>query len=130
MYEFAYNEVIEDSRQTMRARERAAMDRVIGMLRAAQQAVASTASSLIAQGQDSLTNVQAALGSTQSAVTDANSSMSSQSTILQKQIDALDNVDPNATAAQINSLTNQIQMAYEFTARLQQMNLAQYLPVP
>ena len=37
MYEFAYNEVIEDSRQTMRARERQAMDRVIGMLRTAQE---------------------------------------------------------------------------------------------
>src|SRR5271168_1292422 len=36
MYEFAYNEVIEDSRQTMRARERQAMDRVIAMLRAAR----------------------------------------------------------------------------------------------
>jgi len=36
MYEFAYNEVVEESRQTMRARERAAMDRVIGMLRTAQ----------------------------------------------------------------------------------------------
>ncbi len=37
MYEFAYNEVIEDSRQAMRARERQAMDRVIVMLRAAQE---------------------------------------------------------------------------------------------
>jgi flagellar biosynthesis regulator FlaF len=37
MYEFAYNEVIEDPRQTMRARERQAMDRVIAMLRAAQE---------------------------------------------------------------------------------------------
>ena len=37
MYEFAYNEVIEDSRQTLRARERQAMDRVIAMLRAAQE---------------------------------------------------------------------------------------------
>jgi flagellar biosynthesis activator protein FlaF len=37
MYEFAYNEVIEDSRQTMRARERLAMDRVIAMLRAARE---------------------------------------------------------------------------------------------
>ena len=37
MYEFAYNEVVEDSHQTMRARERAAMDRVIAMLRAAQE---------------------------------------------------------------------------------------------
>jgi flagellar hook-associated protein 3 FlgL len=97
---------------------------------AAQQAVASAASSLVAEGQNSLTNVQASLGATQSAVSDANSSMSSQSTILQKQVDALDNVDPNATAARINSLTNQIQMAYELTARLQQLNLAQYLPVP
>jgi len=37
MYEFAYNEAVEDSHQTMRARERAAMDKVIGMLRAAQE---------------------------------------------------------------------------------------------
>ena len=37
MYEFAYNDVIEDSHRTMRARERAAMDRLIGMLRAAQE---------------------------------------------------------------------------------------------
>ena len=37
MYEFAYNEVIEDSRQTMRATERAAMDRVIAMLRSGHE---------------------------------------------------------------------------------------------
>ena len=37
MFEFAYNEAVEDSLQTMRARERAAMDRVIGMLRAAHE---------------------------------------------------------------------------------------------
>ena len=37
MYEFAYNEVVEESHATMRARERAAMDRVIGMLRIAQE---------------------------------------------------------------------------------------------
>ena len=96
----------------------------------AQQAVASAATSLIAQAQASLTNTQAALGATQSAVIDANSNMSSQLTILQKQIDGLDNVNQTATAAEITSLTNQIQMAYELTARLQQLDLAQYLPVP
>jgi flagellar protein FlaF len=37
MYEFAYNDVIEESHQTMRVREREAMDRVIAMLRAAQE---------------------------------------------------------------------------------------------
>ena len=36
MYEFAYNDVIEDSHKSMRAREREAMDRVIGLLQAAQ----------------------------------------------------------------------------------------------
>jgi flagellar hook-associated protein 3 FlgL len=96
----------------------------------AQQAVADAASSLVSQGIDSMTNIQAELGSTQGAVTSANSSMSSQLTILQQQLGSLDDVNANTTAAQINSLTNQIQMAYELTSRLQELNLAQYLPVP
>ncbi len=96
----------------------------------AQQTVATAASTLLSQGIDSITDTQAELGSTQSAVTDAGNTMSSQLTILQQQIGDLDNVDQNATAAQINSLTDQIQMAYELTSRLQQLNLAQYLPVP
>ena len=96
----------------------------------AQQAVASAATSLITQGQDSLTDMQASLGATQSAVTDANNAMNSQLTLLQQQVNGLDDVNQDATATQITSLTNQIQMAYELTSRLQQLNLAQYLPVP
>jgi flagellar hook-associated protein 3 FlgL len=96
---------------------------------AAQQAVASTAASLVATGLSALTNAQAALRATQSAVSDANDTMSRELTILQKQIGSLDSVDPAATAARISSLTTEIQMAYELTARLQQLNLAQYLPV-
>jgi flagellar hook-associated protein 3 FlgL len=95
----------------------------------AQQAVATAASSLVSKGVNSMINIQAGLGPSQSAVTSANNLMSSQLTILQGQIGSLDNVNPTATAAQISSLTNQIQMAYELTARLQQLNLAQYLPV-
>jgi len=37
MNEFAYNDVVEDSHQTMHAREREAMDRVVAMLRTAQE---------------------------------------------------------------------------------------------
>ena len=95
----------------------------------AQQAVATVASSLVSQGVDSTINLQAELGSTQSAVTSAKRSMSSQLTILQGQIDNLDNVNATATAAQVTSLTNQVQMAYELTSRLHGLNLAQYLPV-
>jgi flagellar hook-associated protein 3 FlgL len=95
----------------------------------AQQAVATAAASLVSQGVDSTVNTQAVLGVSQSAVTNANDSMSSQLTILQGQLGNLDTVNPTTTATQISSLTNQIQMAYELTARLQQLNLAQYLPV-
>ena len=95
----------------------------------AQLAVATAASSLVSQGVDSMINTQAELGLSQSAVTNANNSMSSQLTILQGQLGNLDTVNATATAAQISSLTNQVQMAYELTSRLQQLNLAQYLPV-
>jgi flagellar hook-associated protein 3 FlgL len=91
----------------------------------AQQAVATAASSLLSQGVNSMIY----LGSAQRAVTNATNSMSSQLTILQGQIGNLDNVNPTTTAAEISSLTNQIQMSYELTSRLQQLNLAQYLPV-
>jgi flagellar protein FlaF len=37
MYQFAYSDVVDDSPLTMRASERAAMDRVIAMLRIAQE---------------------------------------------------------------------------------------------
>ena len=95
---------------------------------AAQQAVASGATSLISQGQSALTNTQATLGATQAQVIDANSAMSSQLTLIQTQIGNLDNVDQTATASKITALTNQIQMAYELTSRLQNLTLAQYLP--
>ena len=36
MYEFAYNEIVEESAQAMRAREARALDRVIAMLRDAE----------------------------------------------------------------------------------------------
>ncbi len=95
---------------------------------AAQQAVASAATTLVSQGQNALTVTQATLGATQSQVTDANSAMSSQLTLIQTQIGNLDNVDQTATASKIMALTNQIQMAYELTSRLQNLTLAQYLP--
>jgi len=36
MYEFAYNEIVDESSQAMRAQEARALDRVIGMLREAE----------------------------------------------------------------------------------------------
>ena len=38
MYEFAYNEIVEESSQSMRAQEARALDRVISMLKEADEA--------------------------------------------------------------------------------------------
>ncbi len=96
---------------------------------AAQQVVATTANSLIMQGVSSTTATEASVGASLSQVTEANSSMSSQMTILQTQIGNLDNVNSDAVAVQINTLSTQLQTAYELTAQLQKLSLAQYLPI-
>ncbi len=50
-------------------------------------------------------------------------------TILQTQIGNLDNVNAQSVATQLNTLSTQLQTAYELTAQLQKLSLAQYLPV-
>jgi flagellar hook-associated protein 3 FlgL len=95
---------------------------------AAQQLVASNATSLITQGVNSTTATEASVGGSLSQVSDATTSMSSQMTILQTQIGNLDNVNSTAVATQISTLSTQLQTAYELTAQLQRLSLAQYLP--
>ena len=96
---------------------------------AARQAVASAATALVSQGASSMTATEADVGAAAAKVGEANTSMASQSTLLQNQIGKLDNVDLNKTAMEINSLTTQIQTAYDLTSRLHSLNLAHYLPV-
>jgi len=95
----------------------------------AQQVVASTAASLISQGMSGITSTQATIGMVQQRISDANSMMSSQQTLLQTQIGNLDNVNASEVATNINTLSTQLQAAYELTAQLQKLSLAQYLPV-
>ncbi len=95
---------------------------------ATQQAVISAATTLINQVISSLTTSEATLGAAQTSVTNASTSMSNQLTILQTQIGNLDNVDASSVAVQLNSLQTQLETAYQLTAQLQKMSLAQYLP--
>jgi flagellar hook-associated protein 3 FlgL len=94
-----------------------------------QQIVASTAASLISQGLSGVTSTQATIGMVQQRISDANSMMASQQTLLQTQIGNLDNVNAAEVAMNINTLSTQLQAAYELTAQLQKLSLAQYLPV-
>ena len=95
----------------------------------AQQLVASTAASLISQGMSGVTSTQAAIGTVQRRISDASSLMASQQTLLQTQVGNLDNVNASEVAMNINTLSTQLQAAYELTAQLQKLSLAQYLPV-
>ena len=94
----------------------------------AQQAVVTSAMSLLSSGMAGIASASTAIGESQSAVTQANSDMSSQMTLVQTQIGGLDNVDQNRVATELSSLTTQLETAYQLTAQLQKLNLAQYLP--
>lgn len=93
----------------------------------AMQAVVTQASGVISQALSSLTTTQASLGSVQQRVTDANTNMSAQMTILQTQINNLDSVNLYQTSTLVSSLTTQIQTAYSLTAELQKLSLVNYL---
>jgi flagellar hook-associated protein 3 FlgL len=100
----------------------------IGLSSGAQQAVASAASSLIDQGVSSITSTQSTFGIAQSQITQANSSMSSQMTLLQSELDGSDDIDASKIATELTTLSTQLETSYQLTAQIHDLNLAQYLP--
>ena len=100
----------------------------IGLSSSAQQALATTATNLVTQGVSSVINTQASLGQSQTAITAANSQMSQQMTLLQTQVGSLDSVDPAQVATELSQISTQLQTSYQVTAKLYDLNLAQYLP--
>lgn len=100
----------------------------IGLSSAAEQTLAATSLNVVNQGVDSLTNTQADLGVSQSAITQANDFMSLQLTQVQTEIGKLDDVDPASVATQLSTLSTQLQSAYQLTAQIQRLSLAQYIP--
>jgi flagellar hook-associated protein 3 FlgL len=95
---------------------------------AAKQSVVTAATTLIGTGLTRLATTGEQLGQTKSQITEADDEMSTQMTLMKTQIGGLDNVDANQVATQLNSLTTQIEAAYQITAQLQKLSLAQYLP--
>jgi flagellar hook-associated protein 3 FlgL len=100
----------------------------IGLGSGAQQALTSAASSLINDGVTSITTTQSQLGLAQSQVTQANSAMSSQMTLLQTEIGRSDSVDAATIATELTTLSTQLETSYQLTAKINGLNLAQYLP--
>jgi flagellar hook-associated protein 3 FlgL len=64
----------------------------------------------------------------QTQVKQADDDMSTQITLMGSQLGGLDNIDAAKVATQLDSLTTQLETAYQVTAQLQKLSLAQYLP--
>ena len=94
---------------------------------AAGQAVLATATQLVSNAVTGLTNIEAGVGVSQSAVSDANDTMATQISFLSSQASALVAVDPSMLATQISGLQTQIQASYEVTSQLQQLSLVSFL---
>jgi flagellar hook-associated protein 3 FlgL len=100
----------------------------IGLTSDAQSFLVSTATTSINQGASSVISVQAQLGQSQSQLSAANTGMASQLGIIQKQLSTTDTVDPAQIASSLTTLSTQLETAYQITAQIHNLNLAQYLP--
>jgi len=93
----------------------------------AYQTVVTQAESLITSAISGLTDIQANVGVVQSAITNSNTQMSAQMTILSTQVDNLQSTDAYDVATKVNNLQTQIETAYSLTNQLKQLSLVNYL---
>ncbi|WP_237479979.1 flagellar hook-associated family protein [Lichenibacterium dinghuense] len=93
----------------------------------AAKAVIASATQLVSTALAGLTSLEAGVGQSQSAVSDANDRMTTQIGYLSTQSSDLVGVDPSALATRISGLQTQIQASYEITSQLQQLSLVNYL---
>ncbi len=93
----------------------------------AKSAVVSTAANLVSTGIAGLTDVQAGVGVTQSAISQADTQNGAQATLLSSSASDLDSVDTYALSSQVTQLQTQLEASYSLTSRLQQLSLVNYL---
>lgn len=91
------------------------------------QAVVTQANSLLSAGIAGLTKIEAGVGVSQAAVTDANTSMAAQQTILTQNVESLENVDTASLSTTVNNLSTQLQDSYSLTSQLKSLSLVNYL---
>ena len=93
----------------------------------AVQAVITTAQGLVNSAITDLTNVNVGVGIAQSSITDANSRMSTQMSLLSSSSDSMIGVDAATLTTRLSTLQTQITASYELTAKLQDLSLTNYL---
>ncbi|TXI07609.1 MAG: flagellar hook-associated family protein [Rhizobium sp.] len=93
----------------------------------ALNAVTDQAISYARQAVDGLNSQASQLGLSQSRLTDANTTLNAQKTILNTSIGDLTGVDPYEASTKVNSLETQLETAYTIVSKIQQLSLVNYL---
>lgn len=91
------------------------------------QSLADKAAALSAKAGSNVSEVQSLLGNVQYQVSSAKTRIESRNTILQKEINALEGVDPYDAATRVNTLTNQLEASYALTSRIARLSLLNYI---
>ncbi|MDO9426165.1 MAG: flagellar hook-associated family protein [Methylobacterium sp.] len=82
---------------------------------------------LLGEASKGLVAIQANLGRSQARITDANTRLDAQKTLLSKQVLSMEGIDEAETKTRIDQLTTQVQISYSLTAQLRQLSLVAYL---
>ncbi len=98
-----------------------------GLSQDALNGVTDQAISYSRQAIDGLNNQASQLGLSQSRLTDANTTLNAQKTILNTSIGSLTGVDPYEASTKVNSLQTQLETAYTIVSKIQQLSLVNYL---
>ena len=93
----------------------------------ASAAVITAATSLLNAGIASLTQTQANVGVMQNNVTNANTQMAAQQTLLTTNVGSLENTDATALSTTVSNLKTQLEDAYSLTNSLKSLSLVTYL---
>ena len=98
-----------------------------GLSQDALNAVTDQATSYARQAIDGLNNQASQLGLSQARLTDANTSLNAQKTIINTNISDLTGVDAYEASTKVNSLQTQLETAYTIASKIQQLSLVNYL---
>ncbi|MFH6784605.1 MULTISPECIES: flagellar hook-associated family protein [Methylobacterium] len=98
-----------------------------GLSADAQGAVSDRVMGLLSKSGAGLVSLQADLGRTQSRLTDANTRLDAQSTLMTQEISRLESVDTVEAKTRLDAATKQLNISYALTAQLQGLSLLKYV---
>ncbi|TNC08622.1 flagellar hook-associated family protein [Methylobacterium terricola] len=98
-----------------------------GLSADAQSVVSDRVMSLLSKSSAGLVSIQADLGRSQARLTDANTRLDAQSTLITKEISRLEAVDTVEAKTLLDAATKQLNISYALTAQLQELSLLKYV---